>query len=248
MIDTHCHIDEEDEYDEILKDDFNNGVLIKIVSFCDVVNYDFALFLASKYNGIYLTLGFHPEYADFINYENLLYLENTIVNNKKIIGIGEIGLDYHYDNSNKNKQIELFKKQIELSIKLDLPIVVHSRDSVLDTINILSQYKNIRGVIHCFNDSLEDALKYIDMGFYLGIGGIITFKNSNLFNIIKNIGLSNVVLETDSPYLAPVPVRGKKNSSKNIIFIASKIAEILDISVDDVLDKTSKNAKRVFDL
>ena len=176
-------------------------------------------------------------------------LENLekLLKNKKVVGIGEIGLDYHYYDTKKEKQIELFEKQLELAVKYDMPVVIHSRDATKDTINTLKKY-NVKGIIHAFSGSLETAEIYIKMGFLLGIGGVITFKNSKLYEVVKKIGVENIVLETDSPYLTPHPFRGKQNSSKYIPVIAQKIAEVTNNSIEKVGEITTQNASSLFDL
>lgn len=174
-------------------------------------------------------------------------LEKLIMNNKKIVGIGEIGLDYHYTKENKEKQISLFKRQLSLAEKLHLPVVIHTRDATEDTINILTEYQ-LRGVIHCFSGSLETANIYLSLGYKLGIGGVVTFKNSKLGEVIKKVSLSDIVLETDSPYLSPEPLRGTINSSKNIPFIADKIAQLKGVKIDEVSKITLENTYNLFDL
>ena len=176
----------------------------------------------------------------------MILLEEQL-KHKKVVGVGEIGLDYHYGKEDRDKQIELFEKQLKIAEKNILPVVIHSRDATEDTINILKKY-NVRGVMHCFSGSIETAKIYTSMGFLLGIGGVVTFKNSNLFKVVEEVGIENIVLETDSPYLTPEPFRGKKNSSKYIPYIAKRIAEILNISVEEVGKITSNNASSMFDL
>ena len=173
-------------------------------------------------------------------------LENML-SNKKIVAIGEIGLDYHYDNTDRRKQRYHFIKQLELAEKYKLPVIIHSRDSIQDTYNILKEYK-VKGVMHCFSGSLEMAREFVKLGYFISVGGIITFKNAkNIINVINNIDLSYILLETDSPYLSPEPYRGKKNEPKNIPIIASKIAEIRGVSLETIRDVTSGNACGLFD-
>ena len=164
------------------------------------------------------------------------------------MGIGEIGLDYHYGKEDIEEQKILFRKQMEIAKKNKLPVVIHSRDATQDTIDILSEYPDVRCDIHCFSGSLETAKIYISMGYKLGIGGVVTFKNSNLYKVVETIGLENIILETDAPYLTPEPFRGKKNSSKYLPYIAKKISEIVNLSEEKVAEITSKNACALFDL
>ncbi len=247
FVDTHCHLSKEDydDIDLVIKEDLESGVSKIVISACTLDTFDEAISISNKNDCIYLTLGFHPSEADFIGDKELVILREKL-SSAKIVGLGEIGLDYHYGKDNRNKQIDLFKKQLSMAEELKLPIVVHSRDATLDTINILKEYK-LTGVIHCFSGSLETAKIYTSMGYKLGIGGVVTFSNSNLSSVVKNIGLEHIVLETDSPYLAPVPFRGKKNSSKYIPFIVKKISEVCDISAAEVEKITTDNAFSLFD-
>ena len=250
-IDTHCHLSNNDygNIDEVIKENRENGVDMIIVSGCDLESIKESIDLSSKYEDLYLTIGFHPSEADIITDKELIYLEELINSNReKIVGIGEIGLDYHYGKENIEKQKELFERQMQLANKLKMPVVIHSRDATLDTISILKKYPEVKGDIHCFSGSVEIAFEYIKMGYVLGIGGVLTFKNSNLFKVLEAIGINNIVLETDSPYLSPEPVRGKINSSKNLVYIAKKVSEILNLELEVVAQKTSINALSLFDL
>ncbi len=248
FIDTHCHISKKyyNNIDKIIFECFDAKVEKIIVSCCEKTDIEETLQLLNKYKNIYATFGFHPDQADIVTQEDLQQLENIIATNSKIVGIGEIGLDYHY-GTNKEKQKKLFEKQLSLAEKLKMPIVIHSREATKDTIDILKKYK-LKGVIHCFSGSLETANIYIKMGYKLGIGGIVTFKNSKLGEVIKTISIDNIVLETDSPYLTPEPFRGKQNSSKYIPIIASKISELKSISRDNIEIFTTKNCYEIFDL
>ena len=201
--------------------------------------------LKDTYDIVYVTIGYHPECADSVTLKDIDYLK-SLLGEKKIIGIGEIGLDYHYTKDNKDKQLWLFEEQLKIAEYLNLPVVIHSRDATMDTINTLKKY-DVNGIIHCFSGSLEIANIYIKMGFLLGIGGVVTFKNSKLKDVVKEISVDSIVLETDSPYLAPVPYRGKINSSKYLEFIAKFIAEIKNISVEELAEITSENALSIFD-
>lgn len=248
-IDTHCHLSKKyyNDINKIVED--NKKFLIDkiIISGCERDELKETLQLVNNYNTIYATIGYHPDQAEIIMEEDIIKLENLIKNSKKVIGIGEIGLDYHYDNINKKKQRKIFELQLKIAEKLSLPVVIHSRDATLDTIEILKKYK-VKGIIHCFSGSLETAKIYIEMGFKLGIGGVLTFKNSQLYKVIEKISLDNIVLETDSPYLTPEPYRGKTNSSKYIPVIAERLSQIKCISISEVAKITSKNCYDLFDL
>lgn len=247
-IDTHCHVlhDYYDDIDAIINKCKNNGVNKIIVSGCDIETNKEVLELVNKYDIIYGTIGFHPTELNDFKEEYFDFLEKNIMN-KKIVGIGEIGLDYHYEDTDKNKQINVFTRQLEMAEKYNKPIVVHSRDSIQDTYNILSNYK-LKGSIHCFSGSVEMAKLFVKLGYKLGVGGIITYKNAkNIKEVVKNIDLSYILLETDSPYLSPEPYRGTKNDPSNIPFIAEAIADIKNVSKIDVARITTDNAISEFD-
>ena len=248
FIDTHCHLSKEDydDLDLVIKDNIAAGVGKIIISGCSKGFIDESLDLASKYDNVFLTLGYHPSEVDYVTDELLIDLKSKL-SNKKVVGLGEIGLDYYYGKESKEQQVLLFEKQLKIAEELGLVVVIHSRDATEDTINCLKKY-NVYGVIHCFSGSVETAKIYVSMGYKLGIGGVVTFKNSKLYEVVKAVGIENIVLETDSPYLAPTPFRGQKNSSKYIPLIAEKVAEILNISVEEVAKITTSNACELFDL
>ena len=249
MIDTHMHIgyDFGIEPDEYVKNAKDNNVNILIASFCEKDDLKDVNIFTKEYDALYSCIGYHPEIANDISEEDYIVLEEMIKNNKKIVAIGEIGLDYHWNKDNKDIQKEVFRKQLELAERLNLPVVIHTREAIEDTYQILKEYK-VRGVMHCYSGSLEMAKKFIDLGFLLGIGGVLTFKNSKLFEVIENISLDNIVLETDSPYMAPDPKRGTTNESANIPIIAKRLSEIKKIDIEKVALITTKNALTLFDL
>lgn len=248
FIDTHCHIEKQyyDNFNEIINNAKNNNVGILIACGCSKSANIEALNVSSKYENIYTTIGYHPDQADIISSKDIDILEQQIQNDK-VVGIGEIGLDYHYDGFDKSKQFDLFEKQLRLAEKYNLPVVIHSRDAVQDTINILKKY-NVSGIIHSFSGSLEVAKIYLGMGFKLGINGVVTFKNCNLKDTLKNLSPEDIVLETDAPYMTPHPYRGTKNESKNIIITADFIANIFNISTEELAEITSNNARMIFDI
>ena len=247
LIDTHAHLLNEyyDDITKVIDDSKKLGVGIVINSGCDNSSNREVLKIANEYNNVYVSFGIHPEFAD--NYQNsdLDFIEDNI-NNDKLVAIGEIGLDYHYEGYNKEKQMILFEKQLKLAQKYNLSVVIHSRDATLDTINILKKY-SVTGVIHCFSGSKETAMEYIKMGYKLGIGGVCTYKNAKLIDIIKQIGIENIVLETDCPYLSPVPFRGKKNIPGNVSYVAQFISDELGVSKEEVALITTNNAMSIFD-
>ena len=246
-IDTHCHLSREDydDIDKVIEENKNANIDKIVVSGCSRESIEEVMDLKDRYDMVYVTIGYHPEYADTVTESDLDYLK-SLLGEKKVVGIGEIGLDYHYTKENKDKQIWLFEEQLKIANAFNLPVVIHSRDATMDTINTLKKYK-VKGIIHCFSGSLETANIYISMGFLLGIGGVVTFKNSKLKDVVKEVPSESIVLETDSPYLAPVPFRGKINSSKYLEFIANFIADIKNISVDELAEITSRNASSLFD-
>lgn len=249
FIDTHCHMSDEyyEDINQIILENEEAGIEKIIISGCEESEIEDSIHYINTYPNIYATIGYHPAEASKVTEENLIHLEKLITSNKKIVGIGEIGLDYHYGKEDILIQQKIFRKQLALAEKLHMPVVIHSRDATSDTIHILKEYK-VTGVIHCFSGSLETAKIYISMGYKLGIGGVVTFKNNKLANVIENISLENIVLETDSPYLTPAPYRGQINSSKYIPLIAQKISEIKNISIEEVSKITLENTYHVFDL
>lgn len=248
LTDTHCHLSKEffDDIDTVIKEAQENGVN-RYISAADSVKSCYEMLeLAKKHDEVYITLGIHPENCNDDLEELKRIIEDNLDNNK-FIAIGEIGLDYYYGKVNKERQIELFEYQLKLAEKYHLPVVIHSREATLDTINILKKYK-LKGVIHCFSGSIETAREYIKMGYAIGVGGVMTFKNSKIDEVIKQLPLSKLILETDSPFLAPEPFRGKQNSPKYIKTIAEYLANLLNIDISEVEKITNKNIKDIFDI
>lgn len=249
MIDTHCHFEKEDydHIEEILIKCKDKGIDKIIVSGYDLESSKDAVMLANKYKEIYATVGFLPEILEREESNNIEELER-LIQNEKVIGIGEIGLDYHWYKDNKEAQKKLFILQIELAIKYNKPIVIHCREAIQDCYDIMKNYKDLRGTMHCYSGSIEMAKEIIKLGFYISIGGVSTFKNSKTIkDVIKEIPLEYILLETDSPYLTPEPYRGKKNYPYYIDFIAKKISEIKNIDVEIVQKVTISNTYELFD-
>lgn len=250
LVDTHLHLStedyHEDEIKDVLKQARRNKVEKYIVCGCSKSEIKNVLKQYLHDKDIYLALGYHPEFADVVHKEDLAILKKWL-QNENVVAVGEIGLDYHYNKENKTRQQRIFCEQLKLAEELNLPVVIHSRDAIEDTYRILSKYK-VRGVLHCFSGSYEMAMKFIKLGFYLGIGGVITFKNSKLKDVVAKIGLEHIVLETDSPYLSPEPYRGKKNGPQNIYHIASFLADLFNTSIEEVAKITTANACNLFDL
>lgn len=246
FVDSHCHLFSEyyDDINEIVENSSSKGISYLINNGCNSKSNKEIIDLISKYKNMYGAIGIHPEDVDNYSLDDINFIVNNL-NNKKIIAIGEIGLDYYYTKENKDKQIELFERQLEIAEHKNIPVIVHSRDATQDTINILKKYK-VKGVIHSFSGSKETAKEYIKMGFLLGINGVITFKNCNIKDVYKEIGLNNVIFETDSPYLTPVPFRGKKNDPSKIIDIVDFISNEFCIPIQELSKISNKNVQDVF--
>jgi len=247
LFDSHCHLYKEyyDDIDQIIKKSKNNGIDL-IIS--DAVNIDTCyemLELSSKYEEVYITLGIHPEDVND-SYEILEKIVKNNLNNPKFIAIGEIGLDYHYDGYDRQKQIELFDKQLSLAEEINKPVVIHSRDAFADTVLLLKKH-NCRGVIHCFEGSLEEYKQYEELGYYIGVDGNITFKNSKNRETIKEVPIEKILFETDSPYLTPEPFRGKTNDPSNINIIAEYVAKLKNLDINDVKKCQKSVLSKVFD-
>lgn len=242
--DTHCHVLSEyyDDIDEILNDAKEAGVSRVINAAYNLESSKEVMVLVKKHPEMYGVVGLHPENIeedfDYTIFDNL---------DKKIVGIGEIGLDYHYTKDNKDKQIEVFERQLDIAEKLNLPVVIHSREAAGDTLEILKRHHNF-GVIHSFSGSLEMAREYIKLGFVLGVNGVVTFKNCNLKDTLKNIDMNSIVLETDSPYLTPVPFRGTQNNPGKMMNTARFVADIYGVSLSKLAEITNQNIKRIFDI
>lgn len=247
FMDTHCHIYHEyyEDIDAVIKDSKELGVSRFLNNAVDVASMNEVLRLVKEYDGMYAAIGFHPEEVDHIPLSDIELLEAHL-KDKNVIAIGEIGLDYHYTKENSKAQEVLFRKQLELAEKYQLPVIIHSRDATEDTIRILKDY-HVTGVIHSFSGSYETAMIYLKMGFSFGINGVITFKNSRIKEVIKRLPLESILLETDSPYLTPDPYRGKKNEPKYVSEIAKFVADFFEISLEDLSRITTENIKRIFD-
>lgn len=246
LIDTHAHLSKKDcNIDEVILNAKEMGVNYIILGGCDKQSNLENIEISKEYDNVYATIGFHPEVSLEINDNDIFDLEFLIKENSKVVAIGEIGLDYHYGKENRVFQIELFEKQLSLAERLDIPVVIHTRDAIMETYEILKKYK-VKGVIHCFSGSYEMANKFISLGYKLGIGGVLTFKNSSLKEVIKNISLNDIVFETDSPYLSPI--RGFVNEPKNIRLIADYLSEVKNVSLEEVENVTTKNVCDIFDL
>lgn len=246
--DSHCHLSEKyyDDIDVIIDNAKERNVLRYITSGYDNDSNKEVSVIVNRYKNLFGTLGIHPHSALDYDFSWIEFI-NENINNQKIIAIGEIGLDYYYGKNTKEEQINLFHKMLKLSQAKSKPVVIHSREATEDTIKILKEY-SLKGVIHSFSGSYETAQIYIKMGYLLGINGTVTFKNSKLIEVIRKVGIENIILETDCPYLTPEPNRGKKNEPKMVIDIVNYLSKELDISAEEISSQTEKNIKRIFDI
>ena len=251
MIDTHSHLFEDEFKDDLIecieRCKANNVNQIILVGFSVETN-EKAQKLSKEYDIFYPTAGLHPSEATSNYQKDFEYLVDFINNNNKIYAIGECGLDYHWTKENIDYQKELFKLQCELAIKLDLPVIVHSRDAQQDTFDIIKSYNGkLKGVMHCYSGSLELAKEYVKLGFYVSLGGPVTFKNAiEPKRVAKEIDINRLLIETDSPFLAPHPNRGKRNESSYVKLVLEEIASLRDISAEELDKITTENAKKLF--
>lgn len=253
IFETHAHYDDE-AFDadraELLGNMQEFGVEAVVNVCASVASLDATVELMQQYPNVYGAIGVHPDEIGDITSEVWEKMKQ-LCDLEKVVAVGEIGLDYYWDKENHRNQIRWFEKQMELAREKKLPIIIHSRDAAADTLAVVKRCnaQEIGGIVHCFSYSREIAKEYLDMGFYLGIGGVVTFKNAKkLKETVAYAPLERLVLETDSPYLSPEPNRGKRNSLKNIPFIAQEIAQIKNISPEEVIEATCRNAKKVFQL
>lgn len=251
IFDTHAHYDDEafdSDREELLNSMHESGALGIVNASADINSSLSSVKLSEKYPYIFAAVGVHPENLDDLSEDYTQQIKKIATENKKVVAIGEIGLDYHFRSDNKEKQMEVFENQVKLANSIDLPVIVHDREAHKDTFDILKKYTP-KGIVHCFSGSSEMAKEVVKLGMKLGIGGVLTFKNAKtIVEVVKQIPLKYLVLETDAPYLAPVPFRGKRCNSSYIKFVAEKIAEIKNISTEEVYKETFKNALEVYNI
>lgn len=251
LIDTHAHIYLEDyshDIDEVLQRAYDNDVKKIILPNLDSSTVKRLLDLSDAYPHLCFPLmGLHPS-SVAADYKEELQAVEYWLEKRKFYGIGEIGIDLHWDKTLKKEQQDAFRYQIKLAKKHDLPIVIHERSSFQEIISIVREEQDgsLKGIFHCFTGSEKEASQIVDLGFMMGIGGVVTFKNSELQKVIKNIPLENIVVETDSPYLAPVPKRGKRNEPSYIVYVIQTIAKVFDLPVNEVACRTTQNARNLF--
>lgn len=251
MIDTHCHLYSDEfigDLNEVIDRAKKAGVDNVYMPAIDSTTHDAMIALAEQHQAYCIPMmGLHPCYVES-NYEDELKLVEDWLGKRKFAAIGEIGLDYYHSIEYKSQQIAAFSTQINMAIAHNLPIVIHTRSSMDDCIRIVEEVGEgkITGIFHCFGGDERQAKKIIDLGFMLGIGGVLTYKNAGLARVLESIPMESIVLETDAPYLSPVPFRGKRNETSYVQFVAEKISEIKGLPIDEVIQSTTANAKKIF--
>jgi len=253
LIDTHCHI-YSSEFDgdrgAMLSRADYEGITKILMPAIDISTHVQMLSLEKEFPGKCLSMmGLHPCSVKQ-NYLDELAMVEQHFEKRPFVAVGETGLDFYWDLTYANQQYEVFQRQIELALHFDIPVVIHSRNSIDECIGLIKKNQNgkLKGVFHCFSGSIEQALAIADLNFYLGIGGVLTFKKSGLDVVIGQMGLDHIVLETDAPYLAPVPFRGKRNECSYLKYVADKLASIKSMAVEEIAEITTANAKELFDL
>ena len=254
IYETHAHYDDEKfDHDRVellshLLREKNIGCVVNVGA--NLSGSKRGIELAEAYEDVYASIGVHPEDVSELSEDGIEWLRKNS-NHEKVVAIGEIGLDYYWckEQEERKNQMYWFRRQLDLAKELDLPVIIHSRDACEDTLDTIEEYNNLglKGIIHCFSYTKEIARKYVDMGWYIGVGGVVTFKNGKkLVEVVREIPLEKIVLETDSPYMAPEPHRGERNCSIYLNEVAKKIAEIKEISVEEVEATTYKNALEIY--
>lgn len=253
FFDSHAHYNDEkfeEDKEKLIKDIYEDGITKMVTVGYDLESSKKAIEIANQYEFMYATCGISPNDVQNVDIDDQILDLSGLLDNKKIVAIGEIGLDYYWNKENKGLQKEYFIKQIELANRFELPIVIHSRDAIYDTIEILKQNEvNKKGIFHCCMQNsylIQEALK---LGFYISFAGSITFKNAkHAEEVIKLVPLERLLIETDSPYLAPEPKRGTRNDSRNVKFVAKKIAEVKQIDIEEIAKITYENAQKIFNI
>ncbi|HOA33735.1 MAG TPA: TatD family hydrolase [Clostridiales bacterium] len=248
IFDSHAHYDDakfDEDRDELISSLPSKGIIGVINCGADLKSSAQSVKLSEKYDYIYAAVGVHPHEAKDFGDDTLNELRRLAAN-KKVVAIGEIGLDYYYDFSPREKQIEVFEKQLILAAELNLPVIIHNRDAHEDTLNILKKHRP-KGVLHCFSGSAETAREIVKLGMFIGLGGAVTFKNAKKpLEVAATVPDEFLLIETDAPYMAPVPFRGKRCDSAMIPYTAEKIAEVRNTTAQEFLNLTAENAKRLF--
>lgn len=251
LVDTHVHLNSKkfkDDLPQVISRAHEAGVELMIVVGFDHETNIRAIELAEKYPFVYATVGFHPTDARHVKESDYETLTKQL-NHEKVVGVGECGLDFYWDKEFKEKQIEVFRRQIELSIKFDKPLIIHMRDASEATYNVLSEYKDLKGIMHCYSGSAEMVEMYLKIGLHISLGGPVTFKNGRVpKEVAKIVPIDKLLIETDAPYLSPHPFRGKTNEPARVKLVAEEIAKIRDIPYTELAKKTAENAYKLFDI
>ena len=252
IFDTHAHYDDKqfsEDRDQVLSSMQEQGVGTIVDASATVDSWERVLELTRRYPFVYGMIGVHPHELGDLNEENFARMEQ-LLHEEKVVAVGEIGLDYYWDKEQHEIQKEWFIRQLQLARKLNMPVNIHSREAAQDTMEIMKEYAtDMKAIIHCYSYSKEMAEEYVKMGYLLGIGGVVTFKNAKkLKEVVKAVPLSHIVLETDCPYLAPEPNRGKRNASSNLIYVAQTIAELKGTTTEEVIAVTEENARKFYGL
>lgn len=250
IIDTHAHYDDEQfdiDREELLSSLEAGGISTVVNASASVHSWDKILELTKKYPFVYGMIGVHPDEIGELDEESFARMEK-LVSEPKIVAVGEIGLDYYWDKESHEQQKEWFIRQLNLAREKNLPVNIHSREAAADTFEILKEYgQGLKAIIHCYSYSKEMALEYVKMGYLIGVGGVVTFKNAKkLKEVVQAVPIEQIVLETDCPYLAPTPYRGKRNSSLYLPYVAEAIAELKGMTAEEVIEKTEENARRFY--
>lgn len=252
IFESHAHYDDEafnEDRRELLKELPEKGIEYVVNVGASMESTKSSIALADEYDYIYAAVGVHPNETAPLTEEFIQYMKDAALHNKKVVAVGEIGLDYYWNEPEADIQKKWFVRQLDLALEVDKPVIIHSREAAKDTADILfsDQYRGLRGVIHCYSYSPEMAEQYLDAGYYLGVGGVVTYKNAKkLVETVQLAPLSRLLLETDSPYLTPVPNRGRRNSSLNLPYVVEKIAQLKNVSGEEVIAVTNENARRLF--
>lgn len=252
IIDTHAHYDDEQfdpDRDELLKSMEAGGIGLIVNAGSTVGSWEKIVKLTKDYPFLYGAIGVHPDEVGALDEERFARMSD-LLDLDKIVAVGEIGLDYYWDKENHDIQKRWFIRQLDLAREKDMPVIIHSREAAADTFEIMKQHAaGMKAVIHCYSYSAEMAREYVKMGYYIGVGGVVTFKNAKkLKQVVEEIPLTSIVLETDCPYLAPVPYRGKRNSSLYLPYVAEQVAEIKGTTVEEVIQQTEKNSRELYGL
>ena len=255
LFDTHAHYDDkrfDEDRDEILNSMPKNGVGLILNPGCDIETSKKAIEYAEKYSHVYAAVGIHPEYIEEIELDSTIKeLKTLALSSKRIKAIGEIGLDYYWvkEPELRAKQAELLRRQLALAKKLDMPVIIHDREAHADTLKIVEEFPEVKGVFHCYSGSTEMAQRLISLGYLISFTGVITYKNAKkAVEVVENIPLDKLMIETDSPYMSPEPFRGKRNSSLYVYRMAEAIADIKNIPLDEVINQTTENGKKLFNI